>query len=169
MISSGIGFRYKTIKKVIDLNLFIFDSKLSRYFRLYQLKATQSTQTAETQKFSIFSKMLYQYTYDTWYAHCFLNFWICFYLIQIFGEIDMLSFQVNFGHQLLTNLRFWDFTTRSFKYLCRRLVSFQWPNISANDPDPGSKNLNLNRDHFWLDDPAIKQKVGPGQVGNMPK
>ena len=60
----------------------------------------------------------------------------------------MLSFQVNFGHQLLTNLRFWDFTTRSFKYLCRRLVSFQWPNISANDPDPGSKNLNLNRDHF---------------------
>ena len=25
-----------------------------------------------------------------------------------------------------------------------------WPNISANDPDPGSgsKKLNLNRDHF---------------------
>ena len=31
-----------------------------------------------------------------------------------------------------------------------------WPNISADDPDPGSgsKNLNLNRDHFWLDDPV---------------
>ena len=30
-----------------------------------------------------------------------------------------------------------------------------WPNISANDPDPGlgSKKLILNRDHFCLDDP----------------
>ena len=32
----------------------------------------------------------------------------------------------------------------------------QWPNISANDPYPGSgsKNLNLNQDHFWLDNPV---------------
>ena len=31
-----------------------------------------------------------------------------------------------------------------------------WANISANDPDTGSdsKNLILNRDHFWLDDPV---------------
>ena len=30
------------------------------------------------------------------------------------------------------------------------VFGLDWPNISANDPDPGSgsKNLILNRDHF---------------------
>ena len=36
---------------------------------------------------------------------------------------------------------------------CELRVYSQWPNISVNDPDPGSgsKNLILNRDYFdWM-------------------
>ena len=40
--------------------------------------------------------------------------------------------------------------------ICYFIKKFDWPNISANDPDPGSgwKNLSLKKYHFWLNDPV---------------